>query len=72
MEQLANLDDKDQRIGIAHGDDKKAMEMLKQIINDRFGIHNIMTGSIGCAIGAHSGPGTLALFFCNRNYTEVE
>ena len=48
------------------------MEMLKQIINERFGMHNIMTGSIGCAIGAHSGPGTLALFFRNRAYTEAE
>ncbi|BFH14709.1 hypothetical protein J6TS7_39980 [Paenibacillus dendritiformis] len=72
MEQRANLDDKDQLIGIAHGDDTEAMEMLKQIINERFGMHNIMTGSIGCAIGAHSGPGTLALFFRNRAYTEAE
>ncbi|PZM66065.1 DegV family protein [Paenibacillus dendritiformis] len=72
MEQRANLEDKDQLIGIAHGDDTEAMEMLKQIINDRFGMHNIMTGSIGCAIGAHSGPGTLALFFRSRNYTEAD
>ncbi|CAH8710455.1 DegV family protein [Paenibacillus thiaminolyticus] len=72
MEQRANLEDKDQLIGIAHGDDTEAMEMLKQIINERFGMHNIMTGSIGCAIGAHSGPGTLALFFRSRNYTEAD
>jgi fatty acid-binding protein DegV len=31
-----------------------------------------MTRSIGCAIGAHSGPGTLALFFRSRNYTEAD
>lgn len=49
MEQRANLEDKDHPIGIAHGDDTEAMEMLKQIINERFGMHNIMTGSIGCA-----------------------
>lgn len=72
MEQRANLNDKDQLIGIAHGDDTEAMEMLKQIINEKFGMHNIMTGSIGCAIGAHSGPGTLALFFRSRAYTEAD
>ncbi|MCY9516042.1 DegV family protein [Paenibacillus apiarius] len=64
----ANLEDKEQLIGIAHGDDEEALESLKHMIQDRFGMNNFMTSSIGCAIGAHSGPGTLALFFRNKSY----
>ncbi|MCE5168191.1 DegV family protein [Paenibacillus profundus] len=64
----ANLEDKEQLIGIAHGDDEEALESLKQMIQERFGLNNFITSSIGCAIGAHSGPGTLALFFRNKSY----
>ncbi|MFW5435320.1 DegV family protein [Paenibacillus apiarius] len=64
----ANLEDKEQLIGIAHGDDEEALESLKHMIQERFGMNNFMTSSIGCAIGAHSGPGTLALFFRNKSY----
>lgn len=69
MEERANLDDKQQVIGIAHGDDAEAMEQLKSMITERFGMTNFLISSIGCAVGAHSGPGTLALFFPNKSYS---
>jgi fatty acid-binding protein DegV len=35
------------------------------MIIEETGNKNIMITMIGCAIGAHAGPGTLALFFLN-------
>lgn len=54
-----------QVIGIFHGDDLEAAEQLKALIEERFGCKHFIITPIGCAVGAHSGPGTLALFFLN-------
>lgn len=35
------------------------------MIEDRFGCKHFYINMIGSAIGAHSGPGTLAIFFLN-------
>lgn len=57
---------KDQLIGISHGDDLEAAEALKAMIRERYGCERFLISQIGGAVGAHSGPGTLALFFMNR------
>lgn len=56
---------KDQIIGISHGDDIEAVEMVKRMFEENFGCRNFLINMVGCVIGAHSGPGTLALFFLN-------
>lgn len=48
---------------ISHGDCLEDAEFVKQQIEDRFGIHEFLINYVGCTIGAHSGPGTVALFF---------
>ncbi|MNL79591.1 hypothetical protein D3C87_2062360 [compost metagenome] len=53
-------------IGISHGDDLEAAETLKAMITGRFGCKQFLISQIGGAVGAHSGPGTLALFFLNE------
>jgi DegV family protein with EDD domain len=60
----------DQTIGITHGDDEKAALALKTMIEERFGCKSFVIQSIGAAIGAHAGPGTLTVFFLNK--TEME
>lgn len=64
----ANL--KEQIIGISHGDDLEAALKLKKLIYERFGAETFLINMIGGSIGAHSGPGTLALFFLRENYKD--
>jgi len=54
-----------QTIGISHGDDPEAAQELRDMIEARFGCDRFFVSSIGSAIGAHAGPGTIALFFLN-------
>lgn len=48
---------------ISHGDAKEDADYVAQIIKERFGIQTFLINYIGPTIGAHSGPGTIALFF---------
>lgn len=59
-----------QIIGISHGDDLKGALKLKEMIEEQYGVKEFVINTIGAAIGAHSGPGTLALFFLRNNYQE--
>ncbi|WP_199620346.1 DegV family protein [Paenibacillus alkalitolerans] len=54
-----------QTIGISHGDDPEAAEELKAMISERFGCRSFFVSMIGAAVGAHAGPGTIAVFFLN-------
>jgi fatty acid-binding protein DegV len=57
-----------QQIFISHGDDKEDAQRLAAMIRERFPeIGGIMINPIGAVIGAHSGPGTIALFFMGRS-----
>ncbi|NLM52282.1 MAG: DegV family protein [Firmicutes bacterium] len=56
---------KEQTIGISHGDDLESANKLMEAIRKEFGCHDFIMNPIGCAVGAHAGPGTLALFFQN-------
>ncbi|MFD2630344.1 DegV family protein [Oceanobacillus kapialis] len=57
-----------QRIGISHGDDLERAEELAGMIQERFGVakEDILIEMVGAVIGAHAGPGTIALFFLNK------
>lgn len=48
---------------ISHGDCLEDAEFVKNQIEERFGIHDFIINYVGSTIGAHSGPGTVALFF---------
>lgn len=54
-----------QTIGINHADDEESALALKDMIKEEFGIDSFVITSIGAVIGAHVGPGTLALYFLN-------
>ncbi|MGG1792297.1 DegV family protein [Bacillus mycoides] len=57
---------KGQTIGMTHGDDLETAEALKVLITERFGCEVFIVNTIGAAIGAHTGPGALTLFFLNE------
>lgn len=63
-ERGANLEN--QLIGINHGDDIEGANKLKQMLELEFGCKEFLISCIGCAVGAHSGPGTLGVFFLNK------
>lgn len=50
-------------VTIAHGDCEEDCNILKNMIIDKFGIKNFVIEILGPVIGAHAGPGTLALSF---------
>lgn len=53
----------EQTMFICHGDCLEDAEYLAQLVRERLGVKDIHIGYTGPVIGAHSGPGTLALFF---------
>ncbi|WP_342714694.1 DegV family protein [Bacillus paramycoides] len=57
---------KGQMIGMTHGDDLETAEALKALITERFGCEVFIVNTIGAAIGAHTGPGVITLFFLNE------
>lgn len=59
---------KNQTIGISHGDDMESALRLKEMITESYGTTSFLINTIGAAIGAHSGPGTLAITFLNKRY----
>lgn len=54
---------KNQTVFISHGDCIKDAQYVASKMKERYGIKNIFINPIGPVIGAHSGPGTVALFF---------
>lgn len=53
-------------IYICHGDCIDDVDLLKRILKEDYGVEVDMIVNTGPVIGAHSGPGTLALFFVGR------
>lgn len=60
------VDLNNQVVGINHGDDIETAEMIKSMIQEKFGTKEFILNYVGCVIGAHSGPGTLSVFFLNK------
>ncbi|HEX5564103.1 MAG TPA: DegV family protein [Sporosarcina sp.] len=55
-----------QTIAISHGDDESTALEMKALIEEKFQPKNVEVQMIGSAIGSHSGPGTIAIFFLNK------
>lgn len=63
MEETAQKPVADQPVFITHGDCPEDVEYLCDLIRKKFGDVQITVNYVDPVIGAHSGPGTLALFF---------
>lgn len=55
-----------QTIGIVHGDDAATMEAVKEMLKNTYGCKTFMDNFVGCAIGAHTGPGIIGIIFLNE------
>ena len=60
------VDLQNQTIFISHGDCIDDANYLADIMRNRFNVRDVLINYVGPVIGAHSGPGTIALFFLGR------
>ncbi len=63
-----------QTIGLVHGDDKKTITEVKELLTEKYGCTNFLESFVGCAIGAHTGPGIIGIIFLSEvsPYKELE
>jgi DegV family protein with EDD domain len=66
MEELGS-DLSEQDIFISHGDCIEDAEKLANMIKTKYSPKSVVINYVGPVIGAHSGPGTLALFFVGEH-----
>lgn len=59
-------DPKDATVFISHGDCPEDAETLAKLVEEKTGAKVSIITHVGTVIGAHSGPGTLALFFVGK------
>lgn len=55
-----------QTIGLVHGDCKETLDEVKKMLQDRYGCSRFEENYVGCAIGAHTGPGIIGITFLNE------
>lgn len=61
MEQTVIRDDL--TVFISHGDCLEDARTVADMVKERFGVEDVYINYVGPVIGAHSGPGTVALFY---------
>lgn len=61
-----------QVVGVCYGMDKGAYEYIKKELVDRYHLKGLLEGRVGCAIGAHTGPGILGIVFLNETRDKYE
>lgn len=62
-QQIGSWRDKNDIVFISHGDCPEDAQFVADLIKERFGIDSFLIDYIGPTIGAHAGPGTVALFY---------
>ena len=62
-QQMGTYADKNDIVFISHGDSEEDAQFVADQIKLRFGIDSFLINYVGSTIGAHSGPGTIALFY---------
>lgn len=55
-----------QIVGVCYGTDREAYEYVKEELKSRYQVKGLLEGRVGCAIGAHTGPGILGITFLNE------
>ncbi len=59
-------DEAEKKVYISHADCLAEAEELGRIIKEKYGAETGLITDVGTVIGAHSGPGTIALFFVGK------
>lgn len=60
---IGSFKDKNDIVFISHGDSLEDAEYVAELVKERFGIEKFLINPVSPTIGAHSGPGTIALFY---------
>ena len=60
---IGGFENENDDIFISHGDCMDDVLYLEKLIEEKFGKKNFDVNYVGAVIGAHSGPGTMALFY---------
>lgn len=55
-----------QVVGACYGTDTTSFEFIKEQLKERYHVKGILEAQVGCAIGAHTGPGIVAIVFLNE------
>jgi len=63
---ISGFEDQNGSIFISHGDCIDDAEYVATLVKEKFGEKEILINYVGPTVGAHSGPGTVALFFMGR------
>ena len=66
MEETA-IDSGSLTVFISHGDCLEDAQTVADMVKKRFGVQEVYINYVGPVIGAHSGPGTVALFYVGTN-----
>ena len=61
--QVGGWRDKNDIIFISHGDCEDEAQLVADLIKKRLGYESFLINHVGPTIGAHTGPGVLALFY---------
>ena len=61
-----------QVIGVCYGTDLEAYEYIQEELQERYHVKGFLKGRVGCAIGAHTGPGILGIVFLNETKEEYD
>ncbi len=73
LQELANImkesaiKPEEQTAFIGHGDCEEDAKLLAQMLKDTCGVKDVVIGYVGPVIGAHAGPGVIALFYLATN-----
>ena len=62
-EKIVSYHDTCHTIFISHGDCEEDANYVAEKVKEKYQINTIIMNQVGATIGAHSGPGTMALFF---------
>ena len=57
----------DDVVFISHGDTLEEANFVKELVLKEFNVKDVKINYIGSVVGAHAGPGTVALFFMGKN-----
>jgi DegV family protein with EDD domain len=61
-----------QVIGACYGTDTEAFDYITSQLEERYHVRGILKEQVGCAIGAHTGPGILGIVFLNETNDKFE
>ncbi len=62
-EKIGSYKDSCHTIFISHGDCEEEAKYVEKKVKEKYNIDTVIINDVGATIGAHSGPGTMALFF---------